>query len=88
MAKIEIYTSPFCGYCHRAKHLLRGKNAEYAEFNVSGSQDRWDEMVKRAGGARTVPQIFIDDSHIGGCDELYALDAKGELDPLLAIGNQ
>jgi glutaredoxin 3 len=84
MAKIEIYTSPFCGYCHRAKHLMQDKQAEYTEFNVLGSESRWDEMVDRAGGARTVPQIFIDGRHIGGCDELYALGAKGGLDRLLA----
>jgi glutaredoxin 3 len=88
MAIIEIYTSPFCGYCHRAKHLMRNKQVKFTEFNVSGSEALWDEMVKRAGGARTVPQVFIGERHIGGSDELYALDANGDLDPILVFGDQ
>jgi len=84
MTKIEIYTSPLCGYCHQAKHLLKKKNATFTEINVSGNDARRAEMIARAGGARTVPQIFIGERHVGGCDELYELDAQGGLDPLLA----
>lgn len=67
---------------------MRNKQVEFTEFNVSGSETLWDEMVERAGGARTVPQIFIGERYVGGSDELYALDAKGDLDPLLAPGDQ
>jgi glutaredoxin 3 len=83
MAKIEIYTSPFCGYCHRAKHLLNKKGAAFTEFDVMMDAAKRDEMTARSNGGRTVPQIFIDGRHIGGCDDLYALDAEGGLDPLL-----
>ncbi len=86
MAKIEIYTSPFCGYCSRAKRLLEKKSAAFTELDVAVDEAKRNEMVQRAGGRRTVPQIFIDGRHIGGCDELYALDAAGQLDPLLAAG--
>ncbi len=88
MAKIEIYTSPLCGFCHRAKALLRRKDAAYEEVNVAVDRGRREEMVNRAGGARTVPQIFINGRHIGGCDELYDLDARGGLDPLLTAGEK
>ncbi len=84
MAKVEIYTTPICGYCAMAKRLLGEKGVSYTEINVMGDNARRDEMVKRAGGSRTVPQIFIDGEHVGGCDDLYALDGKGALDPLLA----
>jgi glutaredoxin 3 len=84
MANIEIYTSPFCGYCSRAKHLLRDKGAAFTEIDVTADNARRTEMVGRANGRRTVPQIFIDGQHIGGCDDLYALDSEGKLDPLLA----
>lgn len=83
MARIEIYTSPFCGYCHRAKHLLRQKGVDFAEIDVAMDSVKKQEMMNRANGGRTVPQIFIDDQHIGGCDDLYALDQTGGLDPLL-----
>ena len=86
MAKVEIYTSPFCGFCFRAKRLLDAKGVRYNEVDVFGGGAERDEMVRRAGGRTTVPQIFIDDRHVGGCDELYALDARGELDPLLETG--
>jgi glutaredoxin 3 len=82
-AKIEIYTSPFCGYCYRAKKLLDQKGAEFTEFDVTADSSLRDVMVQRAGGRTTVPQIFIDGRHIGGCDDLYALDGRGGLDPLL-----
>ena len=84
MAKVEIYTSPFCGYCHAAKRLLTSKSVAFTEIDVIENPDRRDEMVKRANGGRTVPQIFIDGKHIGGSDDMHALDRRGGLDPLLA----
>lgn len=84
MASIEIYTSSTCGYCHAAKRLLAEKGANYTEVDVVRHPDRRPEMLQRANGRRTVPQIFIDGRHVGGCDDLYALDAAGKLDPLLA----
>lgn len=86
MAKIEIYTKSFCPYCTRAKQLLDSKGVSYAEIEVSRDAAGFDRMVERAHGGRTVPQIFIDDQHIGGSDELAALDRRGGLDPLLGIG--
>lgn len=83
MAKVEIYTSPFCGFCHRAKRLLDTKGVAYEEFDVMLHPSRKTEMVARAEGRRTVPQIFIDGRGIGGCDDLHALDASGKLDGLL-----
>jgi glutaredoxin 3 len=80
--QIEIYTSPFCGYCTRAKALLSRKGVAFQEIDAL-EDGRRKEMVTRAGGRRTVPQIFIDGHHIGGCDDLYALDAAGGLDPML-----
>ena len=84
MAEVEIYTSAFCGYCHRAKRLLAERGAAFTEIDVMAHQERRPEMVARAGGRSTVPQIFIDGLHVGGCDELYALDRQGGLAPLLA----
>lgn len=84
MAQIEIYTSPLCGYCHMAKRLLKAKGAEYDEINVWAEPGRKPEMIERAGGQRTVPQIFIGGTHVGGCDELHALDRAGKLDAMLA----
>jgi glutaredoxin 3 len=84
MAKVEIYTTMFCGYCDRAKRLLKSKGAAYDEISVDMDVGQRDRMVERAGGRRTVPQIFIDNVHVGGCDELYALDRAGKLDPMLA----
>jgi len=83
VAKIEIYTSPFCGYCSRAKALLTKKGVDFQEIDVIDDGSTRAEMVQRAGGQRTVPQIFIDGRHIGGSDDLYALDAAGKLDPML-----
>lgn len=83
MAKIEIYTSPWCGYCLMAKKLLKKKGAEYVEFDVTSEPGKRAEMAQRAGGLRTVPQIFIDGQHVGGCNELYDLDRDGKLDPML-----
>lgn len=84
MKKVEIYTTPTCGYCHAAKRLLLKKGVEYEEIDVSRSPDLRAAMVTRAGGRRTVPQIFIGEAHVGGCDDLYELDSSGKLDPLLA----
>jgi glutaredoxin 3 len=83
-AKIEIYSSPWCGYCARAKGLLSRKGVEYHEYDVTADTSKRDEMVGRAGGRTTVPQIFIDGKHVGGSDELHALDGEGKLDLLLA----
>lgn len=84
MAQIDIYTSPLCGYCHAAKRLLTQKGANFSEYDVQSDPAFRQEMLQRAPGSRTVPQIFIAGRHIGGCDELYALDRAGKLDPLLA----
>ena len=84
MPRIEIYTSPLCGFCHAAKRLLTQKGASFEEIDVSRQPERRAEMMQRANGGRTVPQIFIGDRHVGGCDDLYALDRAGKLDPLLA----
>ena len=83
MAKIEIYTTSICPFCHAAKKLLTDKGADFSEISLTQEPHLRDRMIERANGGRTVPQIFINDAHIGGCDDLYALDAKGELDPLL-----
>ena len=84
MSSIEVYTTPYCPYCISAKELLRRKGVDFNEINVAGNWDVRERMVERAGGRMTVPQIFIGDTHVGGCDDLYALDDAGGLDPLLA----
>lgn len=84
MARIEIYTTPTCPYCLSAKRLLTQKGAGFEEISVAGDPEGRRAMSARANGRTTVPQIFIDGRHIGGCDDLYALDAQGGLDPLLA----
>lgn len=84
MAKVEIYTKVFCGFCVRAKELLKRKQVDFTEYSVDGGGPKKDEMVERAGGRMTVPQIFIDGQHVGGCDELMALERDGKLDGLLA----
>lgn len=84
MADIIIYTKPGCGYCHAAKALLDGKGADYIEIVASSDPAKKQEMIQRSGGRMTFPQIFIDGKHIGGSDDLHALDRRGELDPLLA----
>lgn len=86
MAKVEIYTKSFCPYCTRAKMLLDSKGTAYEEFEVTSDPAGFERMVERANGRRTVPQIFIDDQHIGGSDDLAAADARGVLDQLLGIG--
>ena len=84
MPKITIYTTPICPYCVRAKSLLKKKGATYEEIDVFMDAKARTEMEEKSGGARTVPQIFIDDTHVGGSDDLYALDHAGKLDALLA----
>lgn len=84
MVPIEIYTTPMCPYCEDAKALLMRKGAAYTEINVLGNRERRREMIERASGCSTVPQIFIGATHVGGCDELYALDETGDLDRLLS----
>ena len=83
MAKIDIYTKPYCPYCERAKALLERKGAEFTEIVASNDAELRSEMQTRSG-RYTYPQIFIDDLHVGGCDDLMALDQRGGLDPLLA----
>ncbi|WP_298840731.1 glutaredoxin 3 [uncultured Roseobacter sp.] len=84
MKNVEIYTSPLCGFCHAAKRLLNQKGIDFAEVDVLANPERKPEMIKRANGGRTVPQIFVGDIHVGGCDDLYALERAGKLDGLLA----
>ncbi len=83
-AAIEIYTRPGCGYCTAAKSLLTRKKAEFSEYNVANDPVHREQMYQRAGAGSTFPQIFIGNTHVGGCDELYALDREGRLDGLLA----
>lgn len=84
MSKVEIYTKFTCGFCFRAKALLEEKSVGFDETDITMDGDKREEMIQRAGGRTTVPQIFIDDRHIGGSDELAALERSGELDALLA----
>ena len=84
MSNVTIYTTSACPYCMMAKNLLTKKGAKFQEIDVSYDADERQSMTQRAGGRRSVPQIFIGQTHIGGCDDLHALDAKGGLDPLLA----
>jgi glutaredoxin 3 len=84
MPKIIVYSTTVCPYCVRAKMLLDKKGAAYEEINLTKNPEFHDEMLKKTGGKRTVPQIFIGDKHVGGCDELYELEFDGELDSLLA----
>lgn len=86
MPKIRIYTTPICPYCVRAKALLKKKGATFDEVDVFMDADARQEMEDKTNGARTVPQIFIGEKHVGGCDELYALESEGQLDPLLNKG--
>ena len=82
MAKVEIYSTTICPYCTRAKNLLKQKNVDFQEINVEDMAER-EKMIQRANGARSVPQIFINDTHIGGSDDLYDLEKQGKLDELL-----
>jgi glutaredoxin 3 len=84
MAQVEIYTTRYCGFCHSAKALLSRKGIKFLEIDVSGDPEGRSEMTERANGRTTVPQIFVGSTHIGGCDDLYALHRAGSLDRLLA----
>lgn len=86
MPPVEIYTTPFCPYCIAAKELLGKKGVTFKEIDVSGNRDLRTQMTERANGGYTVPQIFIGATHVGGCDDLYALEEEGKLDPLLNSG--
>ncbi len=83
MQPVEIYSSPLCGFCHAAKRLLKHKGVNFSEINVLAQPARKSEMMTRANGRHTVPQIFIGQTHVGGCDELYALERAGRLDAML-----
>ncbi len=86
-AKVEIYTWRTCPFCIRAKGLLKQKGVEFTEYSVDGDEAARDKMAQRANGRRSVPQIFINDEHIGGCEDIYALESQGKLDELLAASN-
>lgn len=83
MPPVEIYTTRLCPYCNRAKALLKRKGVDFKEIDLAGNWELRDEMIQRAGGRTTVPQIFIGKVHVGGCDDLYELDYDGKLEPLL-----
>lgn len=84
MAQVEIYSSILCGYCYRAKKLLESKGVDYKDIDVMLHPGRRAEMFERSGGRTSVPQIFVDGGHVGNCDEIYALEAAGKLDAILA----
>ena len=84
MPAVEIYTTPYCGYCRAAKALLARKGVAFTEFDVAADPKKREEMLARANGRYTVPQIFIGTTHVGGSDDLHELDYEGRLDPLLA----
>ncbi|MDX8388293.1 MAG: glutaredoxin 3 [Ghiorsea sp.] len=83
-AKIEVYSGDYCPYCVRAKSLLKQRDLEFTEYDVQKEPNKRAEMMKRSNGGRSIPQIFINDKHVGGCDDLYALDKKGKLNDWLA----
>ncbi|OCQ89977.1 glutaredoxin 3 [Nostoc sp. MBR 210] len=83
-AKVEIYTWRTCPFCIRAKSLLTSKGVDFIEYSIDGDEDARDKMAQRANGKRSLPQIFINDRHVGGCDDIHALDRQGKLDELLA----
>ncbi|HWF96255.1 MAG TPA: glutaredoxin 3 [Xanthobacteraceae bacterium] len=88
MARIEIYTTRFCGYCRSAKALLTRKGVDFSEIDVTGDHEGRSRMVERANGRMTVPQIFIGSTHVGGYDDLYDLERAGRLDPLLTMDQE
>jgi glutaredoxin 3 len=87
MAKVEMYSTMWCGYCARARSLLKRKGVAFEDIDIEVDTSKRAEMIKRAGGRMTVPQIFIDGTHIGGSDDLVALDRAGKLDPLLGVAS-
>jgi glutaredoxin 3 len=86
-AKVEIYTWKTCPFCIRAKSLLNNKGVEFVEYSIDGDETARNTMAQRANGRRSLPQIFINDEHVGGCDDIHALDRQGKLDELLASSN-
>jgi glutaredoxin 3 len=87
MAKVEMYSTMFCPYCARARSLLQKKGAAFTDIDVDAETEKREEMMRRAGGRYTVPQIFVDGVHVGGSDELQALDRAGKLDAMLGVGS-
>jgi glutaredoxin 3 len=85
MVNVDIYTTPYCPFCIRAKKLLTNKKVEFNEIDLSENPDKFEEMLSKSNGARTVPQIFVNGEHIGDCDHIHDLDQKGELDKILKI---
>lgn len=85
MVNIDIYTTPYCPFCIRAKKLLLNKKVEFNEIDLSENPDKFEEMLSKSNGARTVPQIFVNGEHIGDCDHIHDLDQKGELDKILKV---
>ncbi|MEH2460547.1 glutaredoxin 3 [Nostoc sp.] len=86
-AKVEVYTWRTCPFCIRAKGLLKDKGVEFIEYSIDGDEAARNKMAQRANGRRSLPQIFINDDHIGGCDDIHALDSQGKLDELLTSSN-
>ncbi|MEM7641663.1 MAG: glutaredoxin 3 [Pseudomonadota bacterium] len=86
MQPVTVYTQPLCGFCTAAIRLLKQKGAQITEVDTARQQGARAEMIQKANGQRTTPQIFVGDTHVGGCDDLYALDSAGKLDPLLKAG--
>ncbi|MDF5734781.1 MULTISPECIES: glutaredoxin 3 [unclassified Nostoc] len=86
-AKVEIYTWRTCPFCIRAKSLLKDKGVEFMEYSIDGDEAARSKMAQRANGRRSLPQIFINDDHVGGCDDIHALDSQGKLDELLTSSN-
>jgi glutaredoxin 3 len=85
MVIVDIYTTPYCPFCTRAKKLLANKKVEFNEIDLSENPDKFEEMLSKSNGARTVPQIFVNGEHIGDCDHIHDLDQKGELDKILKV---
>ena len=85
MVNIDIYTTPYCPFCTRAKKLLANKKVKFNEIDLSENPDKFEEMLSKSNGARTVPQIFVNGEHIGDCDHIHDLDQKGELDKILKV---
>ena len=85
MVNVNIYTTPYCPFCIRAKKLLANKKVEFNEIDLSENPDKFEEMLSKSNGARTVPQIFVNGEHIGDCDHIHDLDQKGELDKILKV---
>jgi glutaredoxin 3 len=88
MITVEIYTRRFCGYCDAAKNLLNRKGVTFTEYDVTGDPELRRAMMARSNGGMTLPQIFVGTTHVGGCDDLYALERAGQLDPLLQAGQE